>query len=533
VVVIGGGHNGLVCAAYLARAGRRVLVVERRPEVGGLAQTVEIAPGYRAPAVLHSAERLRASVLRDLGLQSHGLRVLHPAVRAFGSDPDGGGVVLHHDPRKTADALRTRSPEDARAFVALDARVRTIASFLAHVAAITPPDVEEPSLSDAVLGLRLGTSLRRLGPGAVRETLRAVPMPVADLVQDSLHDELLQATVASRGVALTSMGPWTAGTACVLLMAATGGGGAAGGTAYVEGGPGALGRSLASAARSLGAEIRTEAQVSRISTAEEQVAGVVLVTGEEIPARTVVSALDPKRTLGMIDPAVLGPTMVWRKRHLRAPGAVAKVNLALSGVPTFRGADGPEALTGRIVIAPSVAHLERSADDHKYGRISEAPFLEVTIPSLTDRSLAPERGHVASVLVHFVPRTPNDDAGRTGSRDRVEKLVLGTLERHAPGFADLVVARQVLLPEDIERDYGPTNGCVQHLEPGLDQFFTWRPMLGHARYRFAVSGLYLAGPGAHPGGGITGAPGANAAREILAHRRSRRGTGRRPTGAVA
>jgi phytoene dehydrogenase-like protein len=520
VVVIGAGHNGLVCAAYLARGGRRVLVLERRSEVGGLTGTVEIAPGYMAPAVLHTAERLRPSVIRDLRLETFGLRLLQPRVRAFGPDPDGGGVVLHHDPRRTADELRARSPQDAQAFPGFDGRIRSIASFLAHVAAVTPPDLEEPSLSDALLALRLGRALRRLGRPAVRETLRAIPMPVADLVQDSISNDLLRGIVASRGVALTSMGPWTAGSACVLLMGATGGGGAAGGTVYVEGGPGALSAALERAARSLGAEIRTDAEVWSIETTQERATGVVLASGEEITAPAIVSGLDPKRTSSMVDPAVLGPTMVWRSRHLRAPGAVAKVNIAVSDAPAFRGLDGTEALTGRIVVAPSVAHLERAADAPKYGRFPDAPFLEMTIPSLVDPTLVRNGGHVVSVHVHFVPFSPRDGAPASEVRDRVEKLVLDALVAHAPGFADRMVARQVFLPADIEREYGTTGGCFQHLEPGLDQFFAWRPMLGHARYRFGVPGLYLAGPGAHPGGGITGAPGANAAREILADLRA-------------
>jgi phytoene dehydrogenase-like protein len=517
-VVIGAGHNGLVCAAYLARSGKRVLALERRPHAGGLAQTVEIAPGFRAPAVLHTVERLRRSVVRDLGLEAHGLEVLRPRVRAFAPDPAGGGIVLHRDAHRTADGLRQRSPRDARAFPAFDARVRSVASFMAHLAAIIPPDLEEPSLSDALLGLRLGRSLRSLGTRAVRETLRAIPMPVADLVQDSLENDLLRGAVASRGVALTAMGPWTAGTACVLLMAASGGGGAAGGTAYARGGPGALSNALVRATLAAGAEVRTGAEVRAIVTSEDRATGVALASGEEVAARVVVSALDPKRTLSLVDPGVLGPTLVWRKHNLRAPGAVAKVNLALSEVPSFPGISGTDALTGRIVIAPDVSYLERAADGRKYGRMSAAPFLEITIPSLTDPSLVTGTGHVASVLVHFVPF--EIDGRASEDRDRVQKLALDAIDGVAPGVSERVVGGQVLLPADLEREYGLTQGCIQHLEPGLDQFFAWRPMLGHARYGFVLPGLYLAGAGAHPGGGITGAPGANAARRILADLRS-------------
>src|SRR5437764_2030913 len=312
VVVVGGGHNGLVCAAYLARAGITTLVLERGDEVGGVARTAQVVPGFRAPALLHTAEGLRRSIVRDLRLQEHGLGLIRPDVVAFALDPDGGGIPMYRDPVKAADALRRRSPNDADRFVSFDRRVRSVASFLAHVAASTPPDIEAPSLADAITGVRLVRALRRLGPRALRETLRVVPMPVADLVGDALDDELLRGALASRGVALTAMGPWTPGTACVFLMSSVTGGGAAGDTAYVQGGPGALATALEQAARRFGAEVRTGAEVAGVLTSGGRATGVVLVSGEEIAARVVVSGLDPKRTLGLVDPVALGPTLLWR-----------------------------------------------------------------------------------------------------------------------------------------------------------------------------------------------------------------------------
>ena len=514
-VVVGAGHNGLVCAAYLARAGRRVLVVERADRVGGVTATVELAPGYRAPAVLHDVGRLRRAVIRDLGLEPHGLRVVEPPVPAFAPDPDGGGIALHADPVRTAEELKARSPRDAEAFPEFDRRVRSVASFMAHVAAATPPDLDHPSMSDALLGLRLGRSFRGLGRRAGREVLRVLPMPVADLVGDVLDTDLLRALLAARGVALTAMGPWAAGTAGVFMMDAAAGGGAAGRPRYAAGGPGALAEALERSVRSAGAEVRTGAEVAAVTARDGRVTGVALASGEEIPARAVVSAADPKRTLSWLDPVVAGPTLLWRGRHIRTPGSVAKVNLALSGLPAFRDVGDPEVLTGRIVVSSGIDHMERAADDRKYGRMSEAPWLEVTIPSLTDPSLAPRGAHVASILVHHAPYHLRDGDWDDRARDRLGDVVLRALERHAPGMSSLVEARQVLAPPDLERDHGLTEGCILHAEPGLDQFFAWRPLLGHARYRFAIPGLYLAGSGGHPGGGITGAPGANAAREIL------------------
>lgn len=515
-VVIGAGHNGLVAAASLARAGRRVMVVEAGDEVGGAARTVELAPGYRAPALLHTVEGLLPSVVRDLGLESRGLRLLRPQASTFGLDPDGGGVALYRDPGRTADELKARSPRDSEAYGSFDADLRAMGRFMASLATVTPPDVEHPSRRDAALGLRLGGAFRRLGPRVRREVLRVVPMAVADLVGDALRDPLLRAAVASRGLALTAMGPWTAGTAAVLVQAAGAGGGAAGTTKYAEGGPGSVAAALHRAARTFGAEVRTGAEVVAVTTRDGRATGVALASGEEVAARAVVSSADPKRTAALVDPVAIGPTLLWRIRHIRAAGAVTKVNLALSGPPAFRGVSDPALLSGRIVVAPSIDHLERAADDRKYGRVSEAPWLEVTIPSITDPTLAPEGRHVLSALCHFTPHRLRegtwDDAAREGAGD----LVLRTLEEYAPGISALVEARQVLTPADLERELRLTDGCVLHAEPGLDQFFAWRPLLGHARYRFAIPGLYLAGSGAHPGGGITGAPGANAAREVLA-----------------
>jgi phytoene dehydrogenase-like protein len=298
-------------------------------------------------------------------------------------------------------------------------------------------------------------------------------------------------------------------------------GGAAGQTTYAKGGPAALASVLAEAARGFGAEIRTGAEAANVIVEGDRVRGVVLSSGEELRARAVVSGLDPKRTLlRLVDPVALGPGLVWRASNIRTPGVVAKVNLALSGLPRFSGISDREQLAGRIVIAPSIDHLEHAFDASKYGRISEEPYLEATIPTIADPSLAPEGTHVMSVLMQYAPYALRDGEWET-EREGLGDLVLKSLEAFAPGISDLVTARQVLTPVDLEREYGITGGHPLHGEPALDQFFAWRPLLGHARYRLGLPGLYLCGPGAHPGGGVTGGPGANAAREILADLKKR------------
>jgi phytoene dehydrogenase-like protein len=524
-VVIGAGHNGLVTAAYLAKAGRKVLVLERRDRVGGILDTIEVAPGVRAPGIVHTVGRLRRSVVSDLGLLRHGFVTVDPPVRVFAPQPDGPPLTLWADAGRTAEELRERSPHDAEAYPEFDKRVRAIASFLSYLHAITPPDVKEPSLADALNGLTLGNAFRRLGRKPGREATRALPMAIADYVAESFETDAVRGAIAARAVLYTAMGPWSAGTTAVLLSDSAGNdGGAPGQSTLPRGGPGALSSALEAAARSFGAEIRTSVEVARVLTANHRATGVALTTGEEIQARAIVSAADPKRTLTtLVDPVKIGPHLRWRATNIRTPGTVSKVDLALDGVPRFNGADR-ERLAGRIVIAPSIDDLERAFDASKYGRISDEPLLEITIPTLSDPTLAPEGTHVLSAVAQWTPYALAE-GDWAAERDRLGDLVVKTLERYAPGLSDLVTARRVTTPVDLEAEYGLSGGHVYHAEPGLDQFFVWRPMLGHARYRFGLPGLYLCGSGAHPGGGVTGAPGANAAREILADMKRRRRVG--------
>jgi phytoene dehydrogenase-like protein len=513
VVVIGAGHNGLIAAAYLAKAGRRVTILEGADQVGGILRGVQIAPGFTAPGVAHTVGRLRHSVVADLQLAEHGLELLTPDVRMFAPQPDGSSVTFWGDPARTAEELRGRNPKDAEAFVAFDRKVRAVASFLAYVNVATPPDISAPTLADAIAGLKVGWAFRRLGAKNGREAVRAMPMAVADLVQEVFEDEAIRGPLATRGVLFTACGPWSAGTAAVFLNDSAGtDGGAAGTAVFARGGPQALAEALASAARAAGVEIRTGSEVSRIRSTDGRVLGVTLSDGTEVDAGLVVSAADPKRTLALCDPVQLGPTMVWRAGNIRQPGATAKVNFALSGLPALH--DDPERLKGRIVVGPSIDYVEKASDAGKYGHLAEDPWIEATIPSLVDPSLAPEGKHVMSALVQAAPRHLRD-GGWDGERDRLGDVVVKTLERFAPGLGELVEARHVVTPEDLETHFALSGGHVQHAEPGLDQFFAWRPLNGEARYLFVLDGLYLAGSGAHPGGGITGGPGANAARQIL------------------
>ena len=527
-IVVGAGHNGLTAAAYLARAGQRVLVLEARDTVGGAAVTEEIAPGVRVPTLAHTVGRLRPSVARELDLGGFGMSLVSPEVRVFAPQPDGRAVTLWADLGKSVESLRAWSDDDATAFVEFDRRVRALSKFLADIGEEVPPDLKGPGAGDALMGLRLARAFRGMGRDDGRAILRVLAMAVADFVAESFTTEAIRATTAWRGVRHTAMGPWSAGSVSVLLAdAAANDGGGSGETVFAKGGPGAVSDALASAAKVAGAEIRTGVRVASVSTADGAVTGVVLEGGEAIEAPVVVAGLGPKLLLtGLVDPVTVGPNMRWRAGNIRTPAVSAKVNLVLDGLPEFPAAAGDaRLLRGRIQVGTSsIDAMEHAFDASKYGRFADQPVLEATIPSLVDPSLvagATDGTHVMSIIAQWMPKGLSA-ADWDAQRDAVGDAVLRSLESVAPGISSRVTARQVLTPADLEREFGLTGGHPMHAEPALDSFWLWRPLLGWARHRMPVSGLYLAGSGAHPGGGVTGAPGQNAAREILADRKKRR-----------
>jgi phytoene dehydrogenase-like protein len=530
-IVIGAGHNGLTTAAYLARAGLSTLVLERRDRVGGSAALLDLAEGIRAPGLTQTVGRMRPAVAVELGLRDRGLRLVAPDVRVFAPQPDDRAIVLWADVERTARDLAAWSEHDAAAYVEFDRLVRSLGRFLAEIHTRTPPDVGQPGLGDALAGLALGRRYRGLGRMDARALLRVLPMAVADFVAESFETDQLRAVLGWRGVKNAALGPWSAGTTLNFLTDSAGNdGGASGEAIFARGGPAALTDALADAARSSGAEIRTGSEVVAITTNDGAASGVRLAVGEDLTAAIVVSALDPSRTLNdLVDPVTTGPTLRWRVGNLRQNGSVGVVALALSELPTFPAAGGEERLLhGRIVVgATGVDDLERAFDAAKYGRLSDAPILEATIPSLIDQSLvggASDGRHVMTAHVQWAPYVLRDggSAAWDEKREELGDRVIGALEGVAPGIGSLVAERRVLTPLDIERDYGLTGGHPYHVDPALESWFLWRPLFGHARYRMPIEGLYLCGPGTHPGGGFTGAPGQNAAREIMADWKKRR-----------
>lgn len=518
-VVVGGGHNGLVAAALLAKAGLKVLVLERRDVLGGAAVTEEFHPGFRVSSLAHTAGPLRASLVQELGLAARGLQWIEPEPRLFAPLPDGRSLRLWGSPERSAAEVHRLSPRDAERYPEFHRSLGAVSALLAKTLTLTPPDLERPWGADPFALLGLGMGFRGLGRTDGQRLLRWMPMAVADFASEWFETELLRAVVCGRGIHGMFAGPWSAGTTANLLLgAAAQGGNGAGSAVMVRGGLGALSTALAEAARAFGAEVRTGTPVERILTADGRAVGVVAGGGEEIRARAVVSALDPRRTfLGLLEPTALDPFDVQRLRHYRTEGMASKVNLALSALPAFTAArdeDPAALLSGRIHVGRSVDDLERAFDEAKYGGISAHPYLDVTLPTLSDPTLAPEGRHVMSVYVQYTPYRLRE-GDWNARRDEVGDAVLRTLEEYAPGIGSLVLQRQVLTPLDLEQTYGLTHGHPGHGEPALDQLFVSRPLIGWARYRSPLGGLFLCGAGSHPGPGVTGAPGANAAKEIL------------------
>ena len=523
VIIVGGGNNGLVAAFYLAKAGFKPLVLERSAQVGGAAITEELHPGFRCSTLAHNTGPLRADIVRDMQLEQHGLKLTTPEVSTVSLLPDGRALVLYSDAKKAAQEIAQWSQKDAASYLEFGAALGKIGKVIGEALLLTPPNIDSPSSGDLWAMLKTGRSIRNLGKKDLYRVLRWGPMAVADLVAEFFDTEPLRATIAARGIFGTFLGPWSAGSALVLLLRAaadlTPNASPAGRVQFPAGGVGAVTLAMAAAAQQAGAEIRTGADIAEIRVKDGVATGVVLTSGEEISARAVVSNADPRRTLmRLVDPAHLSPDFLQKIRNYRCVGTVAKINLALSALPEFselkgKGNGNLDFHRGRIQISPEIDYLERAFDESKYGNFSRQPYLEITFPSLSDPSLAPTGQHVMSIYMQYAPyKLKNDDW--ENQRKALGETVVKTIAQYAPNLPRTILRHQIITPKDLEETYGLTGGHIFHGELALDQFFTMRPLLDWARYTTPIERLYLCGNGTHPGNGLTGGSGANAAREI-------------------
>lgn len=520
IVVIGAGLNGLVAGAWLARQKHTVTVVESGGVPGGAAVTSELAPGFRVPTLSHSLGPISATVLRALRLQRHDVEFLtpDPALTALG--PDGGCVIFHRDPVLTAGSIHRVSPADAGQWAKFLAAMQRLGSVVGKLHHHAPPSIDSTSKQEAWHLFSVARRAKRLGRRELARAARYVPMAVADLVGEWFEHDLVQSAIAAQAVFGNLVGPWSAGTGGMLIQRLGADPMPIGSGVTARGGPGAVAQAFAQAAERSGARVRTGARVVRIASSAGRATGVVLDDGSELNARAVIAAIGPKQTfLRLCDPSELPPSFVDRIRHYRARGVTAKVNLALSSAPVFTAFQEDKVpLRGRLLIAPEIDYIERAFDAAKYGGLSPHPWLELSIPSAVDSSLAPEGSHVVSIYVHYAPRQLRQGTW-SERRDVLFESVIDLLDGYAPGIRQSVVAREVLTPEDLEQRWGLDGGHIFHGEPTLDQSWIARPLLGWSQYRTPIEGLFLASAGAHPGGGLTGLPGLLAAQTVARYLR--------------
>jgi phytoene dehydrogenase-like protein len=518
VIIIGGGHNGLVCAAYLARAGRKVLVLEKRELVGGCAVTEEIWPGYRVSTAAYLTSLLQERIIRDLELERFGYKVDAKDPAFFSAFPDGRHLFMWQDRARTLAEFSKFSAHDAEVFPAYEDHLERLSEVVESLLLTTPPEFPPRGLGDFLDYLKLAAKLRHLNPREMVSLVKIFTQSAADFLDEWFESDEIKVTLATDGVIGANGGPRSPGTAYILLHHVMGSvGGKRGLWGFVRGGMGAVSNAIADSARSQGVEIRTNAAVKTVSVRAGGARGVVLESGEDLEAAIVASNLTPRETfLRLIDARELPDGFADSIRKYRTEGTSCKINLALNGLPDFRalpGAPGPQH-RATMHICPSMEYVERAWDDAKYGRPSQSPLLELTIPTMYDPSLAPPGKHIMGIFLQYAPYTLRD-----GNWDELREpfayRVFDLIEEYAPGFRSLIIEKQVLTPLDLERRFGLTGGNIFHGEMSLDQMFVLRPVAGCARYKTPIRGLYLCGSGTHPGGGVMGAPGYNAAREIL------------------
>ncbi len=520
VIVIGGGHNGLVNAAYLARAGKRVLVLERRHVLGGAAVTEEVFPGFKFSVCSYVVSLLRPEIIRELDLPRHGLEIL-PLDGTFTPTPNGDHLWRVNDHAKTRREIARHSKLDAEAYDEYGKAMIDMAHFVKPIMNMTPPDPASLNPKGLLDLLTMGRRFQKLSGDDKYNQVQLMTMSAVDFLDQWFETDVLKATMSASGIIGTFLGVRSPGTAYVLLHHYMGEiDGAFRSWGLSRGGTGSISNAIGDAAREFGAEIRTEAPIAKIILKNGQAKGVVLESGDEIYADIVSSSVDPRLTfMKMVGEEHLPTDFVGDIKRYKFRGSSGKVNLALDALPDFKcmPGSGPH-LRGAVSISPSVEYMERAYDDAKYGRYSRRPYIDIVIPSLTDPSIAPPGKHVMSCFVQYAPYNLKEGSWDE-KREEFGDTVIDTIAEHAPNIKDIILHRQVLTPLDLEREFGLSEGNIFQGELTLEQLFFLRPAPGWAQYRSPIRNLYMCGSATHPGGGIMGASGRNAAMEILKDRK--------------
>lgn len=517
-IVVGGGHNGLVCAAYLAKAGRKVLVLERRHVLGGAAVSEQVFPGFTFSVCSYVVSLFRPHIIRELELTKHGYEII-PLDTTFSPLPDGRSLLRSGDPGQTRREIAAFSPKDAEVYPEFGLAMTKMGRFVKEIIDSPAPDPASFDPKQLFQLLRLGRGLKELDSDSKRLNTKLLTMSAVDFLDMWFESEILKGPMSASGIIGTFLGVRSPGTAYVLLHHYMGEiDGAFRSWGLSKGGTGQVSLSAARAAKSWGARIFTEAAVQRILVKNDSAVGVVLEDGRELRARTVVSACDPRLTfIGMVGEEHLDDEFIQQIKRYKYRGSSGKVNLAVDRLPEFssRPGDGPH-IRGDITIAPDIDYMERAYDQAKYGDFSERPFLNVVIPSLVDPSVAPPGKHVVSIFVQYAPYQIKEGPQYwPNRRDAFGDAVVDTLAEYCPTLKDSILHRQVLTPWDLEQEFGLTEGNIFQGELSLEQLFFLRPAAGWARYRTPIQNLWMCGSGTHPGGGIMGSPGELAAKTLL------------------
>jgi phytoene dehydrogenase-like protein len=517
VIVIGGGHNGLTNAAYLARAGKKVLVLERRHVLGGAAVTEEVFPGFKFSVCSYVVSLLRPEIIRDLDLPRHGLEIL-PLDGTFTPMPNGDYLWRVNDHGKSRREISRHSKVDAEAYEEFGKAMQAMCRFVKPILSMVPPDPSTLNPRELMKMLFIGKRFQGMSSEDKYNQVQLMTMSAIDFLDQWFETDVLKATMSASGIIGTFLGVRSPGTAYVLLHHYMGEiDGAFRSWGFSRGGTGAISNAIADAARELGAEIRTEAPIAKIIVKNNRAEGVALQNGDEIYGDVISSSVDPRLTfIKFIEESQLPGEFLEDVRRYKFRGSSGKVNIALDALPDFKCLPGPGAhLRGAISISPSVEYMERAYDDAKYGNFSRRPYIDMVIPSLTDPSVAPPGKHVMSCFVQYAPYKLRPGLNWDDQREAFGNTVIDTISEYAPNLKSIILNKQVLTPLDLERDFGLSEGNIFQGELSLEQLFFLRPVPGYAQFRTPIKNLYMCGSATHPGGGIMGAPGRLAALEIL------------------
>ncbi|MCA9932992.1 MAG: NAD(P)/FAD-dependent oxidoreductase [Ardenticatenaceae bacterium] len=512
-IIIGGGHNGLVTAVTLAKAGHSVLVLEQRDVLGGAAATEEVFPGGKVNTGAVDASLFHDEIVRDLFLKMAGLEFIENPAALFAPQPDGRALTLWTDEQKTVADIARFSPRDAQKYPAFVQQVNGMTAVLRSMMLTPPPDLAALGVNDLAAWGKVGLQTKRMGSKEMMDFMRVLPMPVSEYLDEWFESDAVQGAIGAAGVTGSHLGARGGGSTLMMLYQYSGGFPRA---RFVRGGMGQLAAALATMARQKGAEIRTGTAVSRIQLNDDgQAVGVLLADGTEIRARVIISNADPRRTFfQLVGPQNLEPRFMRQVRNIIYRGSTARLNLLLNGLPQFNGQTSQEQFTGLIRIAPGLAYVEKAYDAGKYGRVSPNPILTANIPTLLDPTLAPAGQHLMHITMQYAPYTLHESNWQD-KRNWLGDHIITTLSHYAPNLQSLISNLQILTPLDLEQQVGLTEGSIMHGQMGLDQLLVMRPVPGWSQYRTPIDNLYLCGAGTHPGGGVTGTPGYNAAREVL------------------